>query len=340
VTFWQAPLPGLDDPGVTGPVWVPALPPTLETMLAPTLQPVPLIPVLAALMALAYLAGAARLWAANRRWPLWRTVVFLAGCALIAVTMGAGIEGYGLRMFSVFMFQQLTLMMAAPPLLILGRPGTLLLRATPHKGPGKLVLRLAHAGLRSRLSRFAIHPGFMIPLFLIAFYGVYLSELADTLLPTWYGHTGLELLFLAAGILFTVPLISTDPLPIRQTHFGRLIDIFSEMPLHAFFGVILMMATTPIVGFFANPPEAWGLDPVSDQGVAGGLAWSYGELPSLLILLFIMVRWQRDESRQSQRADADAEINGTPELDAYNDYLARLRRREDTPPAPTDSRYP
>lgn len=145
MTFWQAPFPGLDDPGVTGPVWVPALPPTLETLLAPTLQPVPLIPVLAALMALAYLSGAVRLWAANRRWPLWRTLVFLAGCALIAVTMGAGIEGYGLRMFSVFMFQQLTLMMAAPPLLILGRPGTLLLRATPHKGPGKLLLRLARA---------------------------------------------------------------------------------------------------------------------------------------------------------------------------------------------------
>lgn len=323
-------MPGLEEPGVAGPVWVPAAPPSLETLLAPTLQPVPVIPVLAALMALAYLAGAVRLWTTHRRWPVWRTLVYLAGCALIAVTMGAGIEGYGLRMFSVFMFQQLTLMMAVPPLLVLGRPGTLLLRATPHRGPGRLVLRVAHAGLRSPLARLAIHPGFMIPLFLIAFYGIYLSELDDLLLPNWYGHIGLELLFLASGVLFTIPLLSTDPLPVRQTHLGRFVDIFSEMPLHAFFGVIIMMSVAPVVKFFGTPPAAWDIDPITDQGVAGALAWSYGELPSLLILLYIMIRWQRDETRRSRAADTDADLYGSPDLDAYNAYLQRLGSRTET----------
>lgn len=314
---------------IEGPVWVPSAPPSLETFLAPTLQPIPLLPAIAVLLAGLYLAGALRLWATRRGWPVWRAASFLVGCLIIAVVMGAGIEGYGLRMFSVFMFQQLTLMMAVPPLLILGRPGTLLLRATPHRGAGRWVLRAAHAGLRSPISRVALHPGFMIPLFLVSFYGVYLSDLADQLLPTWYGHVGLEILFLAAGVLFTVPLISTDPLPIRQTHFGRFVDIFAEMPLHAFFGVIIMMATTPVVDFFAVLPASWNVDPITDQGVAGGLAWSYGELPSVLIVLFILVRWQRDDARKAAAADRDAAVNGTPELDAYNAYIARLNARAD-----------
>lgn len=317
----------MTEPGIEGPVWLPSLPPSLAEYLAPNLQPVPLIPVLALIAAALYLAGAVRLWRSGRRWSALRTASFLTGCLAIIVVMGAGIEGYGLRMFSIFMFQQLTLMMAVPPLLVIGSPGTLLLRATPHGRLGRPVLRTALWGLRSRWGRLAIHPGFMVPLFLLSFYGVYFSGLADLLLPNWYGHVGLELLFLLAGILFTVPLISADPLPVRQTHFGRMIDIFAEMPLHAFFGVVIMMATAPMVDFFAVAPEAWKIDAIQDQGVAGGLAWSYGELPGVLLLLYIMVRWQRDEARGWARADQAAAVEGTPELDAYNKYLEQLANR-------------
>ena len=317
----------MSEPEIDGPVWIPVLPPSLAEYLAPNLQPVPLIPVLATLAALLYLAGAVSLWRQGRRWSPVRTASFLTGSLAIVVVMGAGIEGYGMRMFSIFMFQQLTLMMAVPPLLVIGSPGTLLLRATPHRGAGRVVLRAAIWGLRSRWGRVAIHPAFMVPLFLLSFYGVYFSGIADLLLPSWYGHVGLELLFLAAGILFTVPLISADPLPKRQSHFGRMIDMFAEMPLHAFFGVVLMMATTPMIDFFSVSPPQWNIEPITDQGVAGGLAWSYGELPGVLMLIFIMVRWQRDEARGWVRAERTAEREGTPELDAYNDYLQQLASR-------------
>ncbi len=117
------------------------------------------------------------------------------------------------------------------------------------------------------------------------YYGIYLRGLDDRLLPTWYGHTGLELLFLAAGVLFTVPMLSSDPLPAKQGYGGRLLDVAIEMPLHAFFGVVLMMATTPIVEFFATPPASWDLDPMADQKVAGGLAWAGGLASGLLPVL-------------------------------------------------------
>ncbi|MHA7146727.1 cytochrome c oxidase assembly protein [Arthrobacter sp. TmT3-37] len=319
----------MNDPWVSGPVWIPEAPPSWATYLAPTLQPIPLIPAIALVLGVLYLAGAIRLWSMGRSWPLWRTAIFLAGCIIIMITMGAGVEGYGLRMFSVFMFQQLTLMMAVPPLLVLGRPGTLLLRATPHRGLGRSVLRLAHAGLRSRSARIALHPAFMIPVFLVSFYGVYLSGIADAMLPSWYGHITLELLFLISGVLFTVPVLSTDPLPVKQSHFGRFLDIFAEMPLHAFFGVVLMMATTPVVDFFGTLPAGWDVDPMTDQGIAGGLAWSYGELPSVLMLLIIMVRWQRDDTVTSRATDRKHNREGTPELDAYNAYLEQLRQRSE-----------
>lgn len=308
----------------TGPVWVPTAPPDLTQFLAPNLQPVPLIPAIGVILFVAYSAGAIKLWATGRRWSVVRTVCFLTGCVILAVVMGAGLEGYGYRMFSVFMFQQLTLMMAVPPLLVLGSPGTLLLKAVPHSGFGMIIQRAALGSLRSRAARIALHPAVMIPLFLFTFYGLYLSGIASALLGTWTGHVGLELLFLVSGILFTIPLISADPLPTRQTHLGRLLDVFAEMPLHAFFGVIIMVATLPLVSFFAAPPTGWGVDPLQDQLVAGALAWSYGELPTLIIVLVLLSRWHRDDTTRAKAADRRHDAHGDTDLDAYNDYLQRL----------------
>ncbi|ANJ27326.1 cytochrome c oxidase assembly protein [Agromyces aureus] len=315
---------------VSGPVSIPEEPPSLEQFLIVDLQPVPVLPLLAALLAGAYICGWIRLRMLKRPWPVWRGGLFLIGCLLIAATTGTRLEGYGYELFSVFMFQQLTLMMAIPPLLVLGSPGTLLLRATPHHGVGRLLLRIAIAGLQSRVSRFVLHPGFMIPLFLFAFYGIYLSNIANVLLNTWLGHLGLELSFLAAGILFTVPLISSDPLPKRQSHLGRLVDLFSEMPLHAFFGVIVMMAITPLVPYFASPPPSWAIDPVADQSIAGALAWSYGEAPTLALALVLLARWYRDDTRLARARDFRIDRTGDPELEAYNRYLQRLNAHNRT----------
>jgi putative membrane protein len=306
-------------------VWVPTDPPSLEAFLAFAPQPVPLLPAIGAIMAALYIAGALRLRLTGRRWPAGRTVLFLSGCALTVVSTGAGIEGYGQVLFSVFMFQQLTLMMAVPPLLVMGAPGTLLLRALPHRGLGVVAHRLAVRALRSRLSRVLVHPGFALPVFLMSFYGLYLGGLADFFLASWAGHLGLEVFFLAAGIVFTVPVLSPDPLPRRQGYGGRLLDLFGEMALHAFFGVIVMMAAAPLVEAFAAPPASWGIDPLHDQQIAGALSWSYGEFPTLIILLYLLPRWFRHDTARARAADRHADEHGSPELDAYNEYLARLR---------------
>lgn len=288
----------------------------------------PVVPVVAVVLAFAYTAGWASLVLGRRSWPVWRGLCFLIGCAVVFVTTATGVERYGEDLFSVFMFQQLTLMMAAPPLLVLGSPGTLLLKAVPHRGLGRGVLRLALSALRSAPARLALHPGFMIPLFLFTFYGIYLSTIANSLLSSDAGHALLEASFLAAGVLFTIPLISADPLPRRQSHLGRLLDLFSEMPLHAFFGVIVMMAVAPLVPYFASRTEAYGLDPIADQQIAGALAWSYGEAPTLIIALVLLSRWFTDDTRRARARDLRIDRSGDPELTAYNDYLRRLQERD------------
>lgn len=308
--------------------WTPDAPPTLLDFIGPGPLSFPLFPLLALALGGAYLTGALRLWIRGRRWPVWRTVSFLLGCALLAATTGLGVEAYGYALLSVFMFQQLTLMMAIPPLLVLGSPGTLLLRATPHHGAGGGILRIAHRSLRSRVARWALSPWVALPLYLLTFYGLYLANLADGILALPGGHEALELAFLVTGILFTIPVLSADPLPVRLSHGARALDVFAEAALHAFFGVFLMMASGLLVDQFAATTIAMGIDPIEDQRLAGGLAWSYGEAPTLLMLMFVMHRWFRDDTARDAADARYADAHGDPELDAYNDYLDSLRRKD------------
>jgi putative membrane protein len=309
------------------PWWTPEAPPGLAAFLDVGPLPAPVLPVIAGVLAVAYGAGVVSVKASGRPWLVRRSMSFLVGCVILAATTGLALEAYGTRLFSVFMFQQLTLMILVPPLLVLGAPGTLMMRAVPHRGLGRLILRAAHGMLKSRVARVALHPALGLALFILAFYGLYFSGLADVLLRTIGGHVALEVAFLAFGILFAIPVLSPDPLPIRTTHSGRILDVFAEMALHAFFGVILMVSIVPLVPAFASPPTAWDVDPLADQQWAGGLAWSYGEAPTVLILVYLVHRWYRDDTRRAARADRTADQSGNPELAQYNQYLEQLRTR-------------
>ena len=63
----------------------------------------------------------------------------------------------------------------------------------------------------------------------LTYYGLYLSDLGSRLLGTWAGHNGLEIGFLAAGVLFAVPILTVGPGPVHPTHLGRMLDVFAEM---------------------------------------------------------------------------------------------------------------
>lgn len=302
----------------------PLLPPNFDQFLLPVSPTLPVLPAIAVIIAIAYLAGVVRLRRHGQHWSWLRTACFMLGCVLMAVVTGAGIDAYGQLMFSIFMFQQLALMMVIAPLLVLGSPGTLLLRATPHRGLGNMVLRVALRGLRSRTARFALHPALVIPLMLLCFFGMYVGGVADVVLRSWIGHVLLEVVFLIVGILITAPLVSSDPLPRRTSYPSRLFDIFLEMQVHAAFGLVMLFSLTPVVPYFATAaPESWEVDPVRDQGIAGILAWTFGELPLLAMLIVTLARWQRRDRRRAkrvQRRDDEA-------TDAYNEYLLQLQQR-------------
>ncbi|MFI6370216.1 cytochrome c oxidase assembly protein [Streptomyces sp. NPDC050546] len=269
--------------------------------------------------------GVVRLVRRGDKWPVGRTVAFVVGVLTVALMMCTKLNDYGMVMFSVHMVQHMVISMVSPILVLLGAPVTLALRALPTAGRGRKGAReLLLMFLHSRYMRIITHPAFTIPLFIASLYGLYFTPLFDTLMSSKPGHIGMMVHFFAVGLVFFWPIMGVDPGPHRPGYLMRMLELFAGMPFHAFFGIALMMASEPMVGTFKNPPGSLGIEALSDQNAAGGIAWAFSEIPSVLVLIALLFQWYASDQRQARRKDRAADRDGDKELEAYNAYLASL----------------
>lgn len=277
----------------------------------------------------AYAAAVVRLRRRGDAWPVPRTIAWVLGVLTVAVTMCTALNEYGMVLFSVHMVQHMIISMLSPILLLLGAPVTLTLRALPSAGRGRKGPReLLVAVLHSRPLRVLTHPGFTIPMFIASLYALYFTPLFDFLMSSTAGHLAMMVHFLLVGLVFFWPIMGVDPGPHRPGYLMRMLELFAGMPFHAFFGIALMMGSEPMIETYAHPPASLQVTALSDQTAAGGIAWAFSEIPSVLVLLALLVQWHRSEEREARRRDRRADRDGDKELAAYNAYLASLQARQ------------
>ncbi|OJZ73595.1 copper resistance protein CopD [Mycobacterium paraffinicum] len=280
-----------------------------------------------------YVAAVVRLRRRGDAWPPGRTAAWLLGCLALLFVTSSGVGRYMPAMFSVHMVAHMGLSMLVPILLVLGAPVSLALRALPAAGrddpPGMREWLLA--ALHSRLSRFLTNPVVATVLFVAGFYGLYLSNLFDIAVGSHAGHLAMNVHFLLSGYLFYWIVIGVDPTPRPIPPLAKVGVVFASLPLHAFFGVVLM-GTRKVLGadYYRSLGLSWHTDLLGDQRLGGGIAWAAGELPLVIVMLALLVQWARSDDRTARRLDRAADRDDDAELGAYNAMLAELARR-DTP---------
>lgn len=101
------------------------------------------------------------------------------------------------------------------------------------------------------------------------------------------------------------------------------------MAMHAFFGIAIMMQEGLMVAdWFGSMGRDWGVDPMMDQYVGGGIAWSIGEIPTLILAITVAIQWSRSDTKLQKRRDRHADRTGDAELEEYNAKLAALAERD------------
>ncbi|QIV83759.1 cytochrome c oxidase assembly protein [Mycolicibacterium frederiksbergense] len=279
-----------------------------------------------------YIAGVVRLRRRGDAWPVGRTIAWLCGCATLLFATSSGVGRYMPAMFSMHMTAHMMLSMLVPVLLVLGAPVTLALRALPTAGkdrpPGMREWLLA--ALHSRVSKFFTNPLVATAIFVAGFYGLYFGGIFDAAADSHGAHLAMNAHFLLSGYLFYWVVIGVDPTPRPIPPLAKLAMVFGSLPLHAFFGVVLMGTQKVLAGdFYRSLDLPWHTDLLADQRLGGGIAWSTGEVPLVLVMLALLIQWRRSDNRTAKRLDRAADRDEDAELAAYNNMLAKLSKLED-----------
>lgn len=272
----------------------------LTTLTTWSLDPLPWVACLAA--AGGYLIAVRRVNGTNPRVPIptWRVAAWLAGLVVILLALVSAIDLYADDFLTVHMVQHLLLAMVAPPLLALGAPVTVVLRAASPSTRRRLLLPVLH----SRFVRTIASPIVAWPLFAIVMWFTHFSPLYDAALRDSNVHVVEHAIYFAAGVLFWWPVVAADPIPRRLGYGARLAYVGLQMPVNAAVGLAIYFAPTVLYPHYATLARTWGPDALTDQQIGGVVMWGVGDLVLLAVLPAIVVAWMGAEARRSRRSDA------------------------------------
>lgn len=269
-----------------------------------------------------YLWGVARVGA--RRWPATRTAAFVAGVAVVLVALQSGLDAYDDRLLSAHMLQHVLLLMVAPPLLLLGAPVLLALRALPPAQRPALAALLARA---RKLTR----PPVCLAVFTAAVVGFHLPPLFDAAVRHPLVHACEHAAFLTAGLFLWWPLSDADPVPSQRLgSLGRIFYMLAAMVPEDLIGAYLNRANTVVYAPYAASAHALGISAVLNQQQAGAIMWvgsscimAAGGLCSAMAMMALEERRSSAamtrllaEAERTQRIEAAPAIPPAPALPA------------------------
>jgi putative copper resistance protein D len=234
-------------------------------------------------------------------WPLRHAFCFLAGLVLLAIAYLGPLAAWSHTFFWAHMSQHLIVMMAAAPLLVLGNPITLWFRASSGATRRRIVLPL----LRSPGVRWLLNPYFTWALFALVLLGTHFSPFYEWALRNHDADTFIEQpLYLVVALLYYLPLIGANLQPQRPTPAFRLLSLAAMMVPEAIVGAVLYFASRPLYPFY-DQIRPFGLAPLPDQQLAGGLMWALVMIVDSGWMMVAAVEWFSDEERRSSRLDRD-----------------------------------
>jgi cytochrome c oxidase assembly factor CtaG len=206
-----------------------------------------------------YLRGVRILRKRGDRWPVNRTVAWVAGWLVAIFLTCSGYGKYSAASFSIHMIVHMGLNMVVPILLVLGGVITLTLRAskpTKAKEPAGLHDWLTQA-LNWPVLRFIYNPLLVFLTFVGSYYMLYLTDLFGEAMRFHWAHQFMNLHFMIIGYLFYSLVIGVDRPPRPLPPLGKLGFVLAAMPFHAFFGVVLMTTETTIAENFSTLVAGW-----------------------------------------------------------------------------------
>jgi putative copper resistance protein D len=247
-----------------------------------------------------YLAGARRLARGNSPWPLARTAWFFAGLAALSLALVSPIDAFADASFSIHMVQHLALTLLAPPLIALGAPITLALRAASPEVRRRFLVPALHSRFATLLAKPVV--GWL--LFVCVPVAIHVTPVFDLALRNNFVHAVEHLVWVSSALIYWWPIVGRDPSPRSMSYPARLLSLFLAMPAASFLALALYSARAPLYPSYAALPPPWGSHALADQQAAAVTMWLVGNLALVLAMLIVAAAWKRHDDARQLRVEA------------------------------------
>jgi cytochrome c oxidase assembly factor CtaG len=246
-----------------------------------------------------YAAGSVRVRHRGGHVGKGRQAAWYAGSAVLAIALLSPLDAYADVSFSVHMAQHVLLTMVGPPLLALGAPIALALRALD-----ATVARRITRVLRSRPVLLLGNPIVGWILFVGVSWGVHFSPLFDLALRSDAWHALEHSLWVVAACIYWWPIVGADPEVRPVAYPARLLSLFLLIPATSFLALAIETASEPLYPTYAAVVAPWGPGALDSQRDAAVVMWLAGTLALLVMLLLVAAAWKRSDDERQRRLES------------------------------------
>jgi putative membrane protein len=263
-----------------------------------------LIVVVLCASAATYAIGLGRLWHKAGSGHGIRPVnllCFAAGIAALVVALLSPLDALSDVLFSAHMGQHEILMLVAAPLLVMGKPWLTGAWALPGHWRGSVLARLQTGSLRASW-RTVTTPVTILVLHALALWIWHIPGLFEDALRDERVHAVQHLSFFVTAVLFWWVLV--------QGRYGRAgygaaaLFVFLTAMHSGILGALLTVAGRPWYPLHDARSRAAGVDPLSDQQLAGVIMWIPAGVLLAVLALALSAAWLGEAQRRERRASA------------------------------------
>ena len=227
----------------------------------------------------------------------WRARCFTAALVALGLALLSPLDALSGALASAHMVQHLLLLLVAAPLLALSAPSSAILRGSP------LALRRASGRWRRRLGLthgnlgVLRHPAAVWLLSVGVIWFWHAAAPYDATLDNQLLHVLEHASFLVTAVLFWQVVVGVRGAARVPGGLGVLL-VFAMAMQSVFLAVLLTFARTPWYSGYAATTAPWGLDPLTDQRLAGVIMWIPAGGIYLVVALALLVAWIRATERE------------------------------------------
>ncbi len=217
-----------------------------------------------------------------------QVVLYVSGVVSIYLVGGSPIHDISEQyLFSVHMFQHTVFTMISAPLLLMGIPAWLW--QAPLRRQNVL-----------RLGRALTHPVVAFGIFNAVMVLTHLPPTVNYSLTHHWFHLLVHVALVASAMLMWWPVVSVVPQLPPLTAPLQMAYLFLQSLVPTVIAAFVTFADSAIYSFYDRAPRMWGLTPVEDQQIAGGVMKLIGSLIIWGIIVVVFFQWYEREQKQDR----------------------------------------